>query len=291
MASALSSAAMTIAIVTSDVDWVRADKEDMLLIAALGDIDVASVRIAWDTRVDWSSFTAVVISTTWDYHHRASEFLQWIDLASQATTMWNPPEMIRWNANKRYLIQMSEAGLAVIPTAAAGTVIGVGEAADVWGADDVVIKPVVSASARGTAKFRATDVVGVGDHLAALSEPMIVQPFQPSVETDGETSLVYFDGVYSHAVRKNPKPGDFRTQTHLGGTLAPTQPRSAQLTAAEEAIAFIDQLPLYVRVDLIEGDEGPLLIELELIEPSLFLTVCEGSAERFAAAIATRLPE
>ena len=96
MASALSSAAMTIAIVTSDVDWVRADKEDMLLIAALGDIDVASVRIAWDTRVDWSSFTAVVISTTWDYHHRASEFLQWIDLASQATTIsWPSPNRDR----------------------------------------------------------------------------------------------------------------------------------------------------------------------------------------------------
>ncbi len=281
--------AMTIAIVTTDLDWVRADTKDPLLMAALRTHSLETDRVPWDATVDWSSYDALVVSTTWDYHNRIAEFLAWVDRVSEATTMWNAPEIIRWNANKNYLIQMSEAGLPVIPTIAtrsAGTVL---EAAVTWGADRVVIKPIVSASARGTARFLGDDIVGIADHLMSLPEMMIAQPFQPAVETDGETSLVYFNGQYSHAVRKIPADGDFRTQTHLGGTLVATEATSIQQDVAEASLTFLADTPLYARVDLIEGMTGPLLIELELIEPALFLSLCAGAAERFAAAIASRM--
>ncbi len=280
---------MTIAIATADLDWVREDPKDQLLNEALDDLSITSSRVPWDAEVDWSSFDAVVVSTTWDYHERIAEFLTWTDSVSATTTMWNPPELIRWNANKAYLIEMSEAGVPVIPTVVTPTAGSVIDAVDIWGVDQVVIKPVVSASARGTAMFRGDDIVGISDHLASFADAMIAQPYQRAVETAGETSLVYFNGEYSHAVRKIPAAGDFRTQTHLGGTLLPVEPAPAEQAVAELVLGTIKERPLYARIDLVEGVDGPLLIELELIEPALYLSLCDGAAKRFASAIAARL--
>jgi glutathione synthase/RimK-type ligase-like ATP-grasp enzyme len=280
---------MTLAIATADLDWVRNDSKDPLLIAALAARSVAASRIPWDADVDWSEFDGVVVSTTWDYHNRIDEFLGWIDVVSAATRIWNPAAIIRWNANKRYLIEMSDAGLPVIPTVATRSAGSVMDVADIWGADQLVIKPIVSASARGTARFHSDDIVGISDHLASFPEDMIVQPFQPAVETGGESSLVYFDGVYSHAVKKSPAAGDFRTQTHLGGTLDLVDATSSQRTVADAVLGFVPEVPVYARIDLIEGLTGPLLIELELIEPALFLSMSDGAAERFAGALSARM--
>lgn len=281
---------MNLAIATADLDWVRNDSKDPLLIAALAARSIAARRIPWDADIDWSGFDAIVISTTWDYHNRIDEFLAWIDRVSTSTRIWNSARIIRWNANKRYLIEMSDAGLPVIPTVATRSAESVMDAADIWGVDELVIKPIVSASARGTAKFHKDDIVGISDHLASFLEDMIVQPFQSAVETGGETSLVYFDGVYSHAVRKSPAAGDFRTQTHLGGTLDLVDATSSRRSVADAVLGFVREVPVYARIDLIEGPTGPLLLELELIEPALFLSMCDGAAERFAAALAARLP-
>ncbi|GBE25904.1 cycloserine biosynthesis protein DcsG [bacterium BMS3Bbin02] len=282
---------MTIAIATADLDWVREDPKDQLLKEALDARSLRSSRVPWDADIDWSSFDAVVVSTTWDYHERIAEFLVWIDRVAATTTMWNPPELIRWNADKAYLIEMSEAGVPVIPTVATPTVGSVIDAVDIWGVDQVVIKPVVSASARGTAMFQGDDIVGISDHMASFPDAMIAQPYQPAVETTGEASLVYFNGQYSHAVRKVPTAGDFRTQTHLGGTLSPVEPAPTERAVAELVLGSIAERPLYARIDLVEGVDGPLLIELELIEPALYLPLCSGAPARFAAAIAARLRE
>ncbi|TPG18454.1 hypothetical protein EAH86_08315 [Pedococcus bigeumensis] len=246
--------------------------------------------VVWHDEVDWASFDLVVIRSTWDYFDRLEEFLDWADRVDSASRIINSPKVIRWNSHKGYLAQLGEAGIPVLPSLA----LAKGAARPVermlatgWG--EVVIKPAVDGGARGALKGPAISPE-TADHLSRLVEAgdTIVQAYAPSVEL-GETSLFFFGGTFSHAVRKVPKPGDYRVQAMHGGSEEDHEPTSEELEVATMAMAMAPDELVYARVDLLDVTGQPTLMELELIEPDLFLRTAPGSVERFAVAVAAQL--
>lgn len=244
-----------------------------------------ATAVPWDRPADWSAFDAAVIRSTWDYTEHLDDFDAWLGEAAAATTLVNPAELIRWNLHKRYLLDLAERGVPVVPTAL--LVQDTAPPDDLFpGADEVVVKPAVSINAIGAARGRPGDPQ-LTDHLHALlrTGDVLVQPFVPSVLDRGETSLLFFGARCSHAIRKVPRPGEYRVQEHHGGTVVAHAPTSAELAVAEAAIAAAPVEPVYARVDVVATDDGPGLMELELIEPTLFVDHSPGAAGRFAAAV------
>jgi glutathione synthase/RimK-type ligase-like ATP-grasp enzyme len=263
------------------------DDETALLAAALRRAGIDAVIEPWDGPFRWHDADLVVIRSTWDYVHRLDQFLAWIDAADTAATVVNPAAVLRWNAHKRYLVDLVAAGVPVVETAFVERGSGVADVRTlVADATELVVKPAVSASAYGTARGRADDPA-LADHLRALAAAgdVLVQPLVPSVLTHGEVSLVYLGGVLSHAVRKIAKAGDYRVQNEHGGTVQPHTPTRAELEVAEATLAALPLPCAYARVDVVASGAGPLLMEVELIEPQLFLEQAPGSADRFAAAL------
>ena len=246
--------------------------------------------VVWDSDADWAGYDLVVVRSTWDYSTRREEFLAWADGVDGRLA--NRAGVLRWNTDKRYLRELAEAGIPVVPTL--WDPAGLPE----W--REYVIKPAVSAGARDTARWTRGEAVAARAHLHRLraeGATVMVQPYLDAVDTAGETALVFFDGEFSHAVRKAPilRPGggvqemiadckDEREQ------IGPREPSPAELALARAVLAAAPGGLLYARVDLIPGPDGsPVLLELELSEPSLFLRHAPGSAGRLAAAIARRL--
>ena len=233
-----------------------------------------------DPSVDWAAFDAVVIRSTWDYPTRLPEFLAWLDRLP--VPVHNPSEVLRTNADKCYLKALREAGVPTVPTLwlAPGARLGAAMAAVGW--PEAVVKPVVSAGARETRRVRIEEALA--RDLCAPDEPCMLQPFWELVAERGEWSLLYFGGRYSHAVRKRPAPRDFRVQEMFGGVTTSERPPSRVRAAAEAVIAAAGPLA-YARVDLFDTDEGPQVVEVELIEPCLFLGYDPLAPTRFAQAL------
>jgi hypothetical protein len=274
------------------------DEDEPLLLAALADAGLTADVADWaDPSADWAAADAVVVRSTWDYAPRRDEFLAWARRVEGVTRLFNPADVLAWNTDKRYLAGLADAGVPVVPTAWATTGDELHAALGHW--DDVVVKPTVSAGARDTARFRP----GEREHAARFATAILgsgravmVQPYLARLDTDGETGLVYVDGAYSHAFRK----GALLAGAALGPGLyaeeeiAPRVATAAQRAIGDAVLAVVgDRIggpPLYARVDLVPGADGePVLIELELTEPSLFLTTDPGAAARVAAAVAARL--
>jgi glutathione synthase/RimK-type ligase-like ATP-grasp enzyme len=251
----------------------------------------ADIRAWNDESVDWSEASITIIRSTWDYHEQLPAFLEWIDRTSAVTALFNPAPLIRWNTDKRYLLDLYGAGIDTVPTVAfdACDVATIDAALAARGWNDVVLKPAVSLDGHGV--HRAT--IGSASMKAALvalagAGPLIAQPFMPRIIRTGELSLAFIRGAFSHAVRKRAAPGEFRVQERLGGTVEPAAAPAGSVEFGEAVLETLDIAPLYARVDIIEGDHAPfLLTELELVEPSLFLATDPGAAVRFAAAIET----
>ncbi len=237
---------------------------------------------------------ATLIRTPWDYSDRLPEFLAFLEgEARRKAIFYNPIELIRWNLDKRYLLALEAKGIPIVPTAVlpAANARDLPALLDERGWIDVVAKPTVAASAKGLRRFSRKEAPLIVDEIAREKKDMLVQPFDERVVAKGELSFVFFDGAFSHAVRKRPPEGDFRAQEHLGGTTAhePT-PKPALVEAARRALlASPVPSPLYARVDALEAEEGLVLMELELIEPLLYLSWAEGARERFADAIHARV--
>jgi len=264
------------------------DDETSVVADALRDRGLEALVVAWDGPYDWSQAGLVVIRSTWDYVHRLDEFLAWIDRVDAVTTLVNPVEVLRWNAHKRYLAELAVAGLPAVPTKLIERGTTFDQLADlVADATELVVKPAVSASAYGTSRGLATDPA-LAEHLRGLlgTADVLVQPLVPSVISDGEVSLIYLGGELSHAVRKIAKPGDYRVQHEHGGTVQHHTPTAAEIEVGEATLAALPAPCAYARVDLVQGTGGPLLMEVELIEPQLFLDHAPGSAERFARVLA-----
>lgn len=247
-----------------------------------------------DTSVDWAGFDGVVIRSCWDYHRRYAEFFAWLDmLDARRVPVWNPTSTVRWNSTKRYLVDLAARGVTTVPTRiiAAASIESVTETARREGWSRFVVKPAVSASAYETHAF--TLPLGGDDRDAiervAIHGDALVQPFVDEVTTDGELSLIFFDGEFSHAAIKRTRPGDFRVQSEHGGTVAPIDVAPAIVAHAKRSLDALDTVPVYARVDGVGDDRSFRLMELELIEPHVFLGNASGLAERFASAIVRRL--
>ncbi|MGE0708569.1 MAG: RimK family alpha-L-glutamate ligase [Planctomycetota bacterium] len=237
-----------------------------------------------DPQVRWGDLDVCVLRSTWDYTERPGEFLAWVDRVASQTVLLNPAPVVRWNAHKRYLLELAAAGVPVVPTelAPAGGAPDLGALCAARGWDDVVIKPAVSAGSRDTLRARAGDAAGAA-HLAALvgrGDDALVQPYQASVEGPGERALVAIGGELSHAVRKSPRFLGDGEQTRA----APIEADEAAL--AEALLAGPARGLLYARIDLVRDAAGrPQVAELELIEPSLFFATHPPALARFAAAL------
>jgi hypothetical protein len=259
--------------------------DDQLLIPHLRDFDIEAKAVVWDNQeTDWSEFNQVIIRSCWDYHLRLPEFLAWIAVVeSHDVDLQNNGTLVRWNADKRYLRRLEQCGITIPETHWLSeheeTSLSGVLAAHGW--DCAVVKPTVSATAHKT-KLVARDTDEI------LRGPAIVQKFMPEIQTQGESSFIFFHGEFSHAVSKLPAAGDFRVQTEFGGSVREIAPSRSLIDAASEVLREVEYQPLYARVDGLERDGKFVLMELELIEPNLFLG--QGSAaSRFAQSIALSL--
>ena len=272
-----------VALATSE-RWAQLSPDDFDLVPQLARVGIDAPPAVWsDPAVDWSRFDLVVIRSCWDYHRRIAEFLRW--LGDIAVPVANPVEVIRWNSHKGYLLELESRGV-VIP---ATRLIRKGSQPPALADAHVIIKPAISASANETHRFAsAAEAMADLERLVGAGD-VIVQEFVDEVVSDGEWSLMFFDRKLSHAVKKAPKAGDFRVQQELGGSALPANPPSRVLAAAQRALSAVNHVLLYARVDIVDRPAGAVLMELELIEPSLFFGTSAGSSARFAAAVRSAL--
>ncbi|HWG34727.1 MAG TPA: hypothetical protein VN650_11190 [Gemmatimonadaceae bacterium] len=285
---------MNIAFVTSTAH-PDLTPDDQLAVAQLERRRARVTAAIWnDPSVDWTAFDAIIIRSTWDYHHRAAEFRAWIDaLEAAGAPVWNPPPVLRWNMEKTYLRDLERAGVPIVPTEwlEKGTNPDLAGLLAERGWMDAVVKPVISAAATRTWRVSHATVLDVGVQFAESLDAgdVMVQPFMPEIQTRGEWSLMFIDGDFSHAVRKMPTGGDFRVQTGFGGRSITDQPDGEVIRAAQRVLDVAPSPWLYARVDGIETDAGFVLLELEMLEPSLFFSHTTSGAARFAEAVVARL--
>jgi glutathione synthase/RimK-type ligase-like ATP-grasp enzyme len=262
--------------------------EDAFLARAFQRRGSVAERVAWDDpAVDWGSFDAALIRQVWDYFERYDEFRDWLDRVDGSTRIVNPAGVIRWNAHKRYLVELADAGVPTVPTRLVSRSDNPPELGSVLAAaalDEAVIKPAVSGAGRETHRVGAADLAARAVTWRALvqAEDMLVQPFMPTIVESGEVSVVVIDGEATHAVRKRAAEGEFRVQDDHGGTVHPHTATPAETELAERAIAAVPGDVAYARVDLVDGPDGPVVMELELIEPELFFRQCPAAAGRLA---------
>jgi hypothetical protein len=287
----------TFAPMPGGADW------DRPLVDALAAAGGRVSHAVWDDpRVDWARFDLVQIRSVFDYSQRRDEFVAWAERVGGH--LHNPPAIVRWNSDKRYLRDLVAAGLPVIPT----TYVEPGGAAPEIGGP-VVVKPAISAGGRDSGRFGPESQEAAAEliaHIGSSGRTAMVQPFQDGVETTGEAALVYFDGELSHTLRKGavlppdgvaPEvealPGLTAAATMFDPELVRAAPAAAEeLELGDRVIAFLadrfGHAPLYARVDIVPAAERPLIMEIELIEPNFYFEMAPGSAERLAAAVLRR---
>jgi len=260
--------------------------DDEPLKAALLARGAVPVPAVWDDpAVDWAAFDLVVVRSTWDYTERRDEFVAW---ARSVPRLANPPRVIEWNTDKTYLRGLAEAGVPVVPTAWASGPASLREICDEYGWDDVVVKPAVSAGARNTLRCHALSDDGQAllDRIVLDGGTAMVQPYLDSVEGYGERSLLFVEGTLTHAVRRNPALS-LEGATRYDARLVDATEEEAAL--GKLVLAEVPEPLLYARVDIVRGAAGePLLIELEVTEPQLFLRFSDQAATTLAAAIVAR---
>jgi hypothetical protein len=281
-----------VALVSSE-RGLRVDPDLPLAVAALRDAGITVDLRRWDDdAVDWAGYDLAVVRSCWDYAWRRVEFLTW---AASVPRLRNAVELLRWNTDKTHLRDLEQAGLAVIPTLWDPTGV-----AELPGVGEWVVKPSVSAGSRDTARWPdASAALAHVAELTAAGRTAMVQPYVTSVDATGETAMLFIGGRFSHAVRKGPllRPGEgVRQDRDSRGDLRRVYPTSAQRACAQAVVDAIGDLvpgtapPLYARIDLVQDEAGrPLVLELELTEPSLFLPQAPEAAANLARAVAAEL--
>ena len=261
--------------------------DDRLLLEALERRGLRVRVVVWDdASVDWSASALAVVRSTWDYFHKPDAFLRWVREVSSRTTLVNSAPIVAWNHHKRYLRDLSERGVAVVPTAyaARGAATTLTEVVAHNGWREIVVKPCISGSSHLARRFdngTSPEAQAHLDRIVATQDAMI-QPYLPQVEREGERSLIYVGGAFSHAIRKAPfSPGV------VGGEDKETlvEASAEEIAFGRNALAQAAEPTVYARVDIVPVDGRSLLMELELIEPALHFRLAPGSADRFAAVL------
>ncbi|MEK6781682.1 MAG: hypothetical protein AABY93_08245 [Bacteroidota bacterium] len=270
---------------SSKPDFAPDDKEVVPLLIASG----AHVQaIPWDSNFsDWQSFDKVVLRSCWNYHLYPNRFLAWLHhIERQGIKLFNPASIVRWNVHKSYLEKLSLEGVPLPKTVwlPKGSSIELLTLFNNNGWQKAVVKPAISATAYQTFLITLEDA---GYHQVAFNtllheNDLIVQQFIPQVQQKGEWSLIFFNKKFSHAVLKKPKASDFRVQNDFGGTACAVEPSLRLVNQAKKILALICEPLLYARIDGVEVDDQFLLMELELIEPVLFLSLSKEGVTRFA---------
>ncbi|MDP9118098.1 MAG: hypothetical protein M3O28_12730 [Actinomycetota bacterium] len=278
-------------------DLPHGDEDGDDHVRALEKRGVAAAWHIWDDpSADWSA-DLVVVRSTWDYPGRREQFLSW---AASVPRLANPVAVLRWNSDKIYLSELADAGIPVVTT----RWFGVADTVVLPTGPEIVVKPSVGAGSRGVGRFLAGDATAALDHathLQAEGRVVMVQPYLDRVDSVGETALVYIDGEFSHAIRKGAMlaPGvaqrlgpDGPQALYIQEDIRPRSVGEPELAVGRQVMdhvrRHVDPSPLYARVDLLPSTQGPLVVELELTEPSLFLAHAEGAVDTFARAIAGR---
>ncbi len=269
--------------------------EDEAVLAELATRGVQAASVPWqDPAVDWSGFDLVVPKSTWGYDAAPRAFLDWVREVAAATRFENPAPVVLWNAHKSYLLDLAKKGVAVPETVMVRReeAIDLGALMDDHGWKEVVVKRVVGAGARGQGRFTRKDVVRAQAHLDGLlrAGDAFVQPFLPRIATHGERSIVVFGGEVSHAVARLPRAGDYLSHPDHGATVLPHRPTAPEAKLVREALRAAGAPVRYARVDVVDLDDGtPAIMELELIEPYLFLASAPGAVGRYADALVAAL--
>lgn len=286
--------------------------DDAPLLVALTARGAAPVAAVWDDPdVDWSSFDLVVVRSTWDYMERLEEFLAWAERVSEVSVLANPAPVLRWNTDKIYLRDLEERGIGVVPTKYLDPDVhneGRKIHARTPGRGQFVIKPTVSAGSVDTARYRAGDVDDRGEamrhtrRLLSEGRAVMIQPYLMAIDDVGETALIYIGGLFSHAARKGAILegfGSAQSEPFMAEQMSAREASAAERAVGDAVVAALPELVevtgeadfplLYARVDLVPDDEGnPLVLEVEVTEPSLFLRLAPGSVDRFADTIVAR---
>lgn len=269
--------------------------EDTILQTALEVEGFKVLRLAWDDPdFDWSTTKTAIFRSTWDYFYRFPEFSKWLKHVSNKTKLINSKDIIYWNIDKHYLLDLEAKGVHI----ATSHFIEKGDSTtlktlhDRLGWQNTVLKPCVSGTARHTYKLNA-DNLEEHEHIfkeLIAQEAMMLQPFQYDIVEKGEVSMMLFGGQYTHAVLKVAKQGDFRVQDDFGGAVSPYEPTPDEIAFAEYAVRCCPELPAYARVDIFNDNEGRIaLSELELIEPELWFRFHPEAATLHAKQLAKTL--
>lgn len=261
---------------------------DHLLFEPLVKLGWSAVEIPWDRQdIEWQQFDAVVIRSTWDYQKTPEKFLATLERIEAVTRLYNPVDICRWNLNKRYLRELQARGVPIVPTywLEGLSAVAIESVFKASAGRRLVAKPLIGANADDTFVLGSQNAASWEEAMRVFADrEVMVQPFVESIPVDGECSLFYFGGQLSHAIVKRPAPGDFRVQEEHGGIIHSVIPAEDLVLAGNRTIAAIGRTLLYARVDLVRLASGqPALMEMELIEPSLYFEQCPGAAEVFAA--------
>jgi hypothetical protein len=276
---------MKIALLTSK-DELDKYPDEQPFIEELNEQNVDFTWVVWDQKdINWNQFNKVIIRTTWDYQANYEHFLEVLtEIENSKATLENPLSIVKWNVDKSYLFELEKAGIDIVPTE---ELTSIDESYFSSSRKDIVLKPTVSASAHDTFKLNDNNlkenITAIND--AFKRKTMIAQPFVPSIQSEGEYSLFYFYGKLSHAVCKKPKAGDFRSQEQYDSSVTLIQPEELLLQAAQKLVDYKCSKLAYARIDMVRFEGKFCLMELEIIEPSLYFKYDQMASKNFIKAI------
>jgi glutathione synthase/RimK-type ligase-like ATP-grasp enzyme len=250
-------------------------------------------RVIWtDRAIDWSRYDVVMLHSPWDYTRRVDRFLEWIDEVSTRARMVNPAGLVRWNVDKSYLLDLAAAGVAISPSARfeRGRDVSVTALRERFGTPaDLVLKPSIGAGGRRVARFTSVHEAAATASAEMADEPCVVQLFEPAITSRGEMSAIYVDGAITHVVRKRAAVGEFRIQGHYGGTAVAVPLEDWMTVLVQDAVAHLPERARLARVDFVAPeDRPPVIMEVEVIEPDLYLRTSAAGRRRVARLLVDR---
>jgi glutathione synthase/RimK-type ligase-like ATP-grasp enzyme len=270
------------------------DPDTPIVAAGLAGAGVQVVVDDWrNPAVDWGRARLTLLRSPWDYVDHYDEFVAWVGRVRELTELWNPPDLVTWNVHKSYLLDLASRGAPIVPTVLLlqGSAASLDGMCDAQGWNAVVVKPAVGVGGIGSGRFDVGDAAGQAhlDGLLARGD-VLVQPFVPAVEAEGERSVIVLDGVVTHALAKVPAAGEYRVHEEYGGRVELVDATPGQRELAARVVAALPSTPMYARIDMLRGNDGWMVLEVEATEPSLWLDLAPpAAAARLVDAIITRL--